>query len=158
EREEQWRQDHVLKIMGERQWLDWRDLRLRDLSEPEVARKLVHNCGNIVEALRQPWISLEEQRAQEERQRQEAEAAARAKAEQERLTREAEEQHLFGPQLNSVIQQRIAREAEEQRRAEEAARLARDAELQRQAEAGERQRISAVLEARKQAKAERPER
>jgi len=94
EDEKQWRQDPVLKIVGKRQYLDWRDLRPRGLHEPEVQTKIIHFCQNISNALRKPWLSIEErkaagkadadarERAAAERMRQEEEAKRKAKQEQ----------------------------------------------------------------------------
>jgi hypothetical protein len=39
EREELWRRDGVLRIIGTRQYMDWQEFRHRDLKEPEVAEK-----------------------------------------------------------------------------------------------------------------------
>jgi hypothetical protein len=40
-----WRQDPVLKIVGKRQYLDWRDLRPRGLHEPEVQTRSSNSAG-----------------------------------------------------------------------------------------------------------------
>jgi hypothetical protein len=40
EREEEWRRHDVLKIIGERQYMNWQSLRHRDLAEPEVRTKI----------------------------------------------------------------------------------------------------------------------
>lgn len=56
EHEEGWRHDEMLQTIGVRQYLDWRNLRHRDLKEPEVARKIELLCRNIVDALRRPSI------------------------------------------------------------------------------------------------------
>lgn len=45
----------VLKIINERQYVDWRQLRHRDVDSPEVAEKVEQFCENIVEALRKQW-------------------------------------------------------------------------------------------------------
>jgi formylglycine-generating enzyme required for sulfatase activity len=121
EKEEEWRRDDVLKIIGERQCIDWQSLRYRDLAEPEVRAKIGKYCRNIFEALHQPWVSPEQRRAEEEQAPQEAEERAR----------------------QSVERQRLAREADERRRAEEAERRAREAEQRREAEEQERQRKAA---------------
>ncbi len=60
EDEKLWRQDPVLKIVGKRQYLDWRDLRPRGLDEPEVRTKIIQFCGNIAIALRKPWMTPDE--------------------------------------------------------------------------------------------------
>jgi hypothetical protein len=55
EREELWRQDNLLKIVGARQYIDWQRLRHRGFADIEVAEKVELFCKNIVDALRQPW-------------------------------------------------------------------------------------------------------
>ncbi len=82
EDEKQWRQDPVLKIIGKRQYLDLRDLRPRGLHEPEVQTKIIHFCRNISNALRKPWVLLEERQAAEE--------AAMAKAAEEAAMQRSE--------------------------------------------------------------------
>jgi TIR domain len=121
EKEEAWRHDDVLKIIGERQYVDWQSLRYRDLAEPEVRANFGKYCRNIFEALHQPWVSPEVRRAEEER--------AHEQTEEERR--------------RSVERQRLAREADEIRRAEEAERRAREAQQQREAEEKKRQRKAA---------------
>jgi hypothetical protein len=111
EREEQWRRDDLLKIIGTRQFMDWQTFRHRDLFEPEVARRIELYCRNIVESLSMPWVSPVERRAREEAERHADEAQAK------RRTDEA-----------------AARAADEARRAREA-EAARLAEAQRRAEA-----------------------
>lgn len=64
-----WKQSSVLKIVSDRQYLDWRDYRPRELTDPEVRKELIQFCRNISNALRKPWESPEERQ-----QRQEAEA------------------------------------------------------------------------------------
>jgi hypothetical protein len=99
EDEKLWRQDPVLKIVGTRQYLDWRDLRHLEHNSPEVRQKVERFCRNIASALRKPWVSLEErrreaeaearQRAEEEQRRKAAENEAARLAQEERRTREA---------------------------------------------------------------------
>jgi TIR domain len=64
-----WKQNSVLKIVNDRQYLDWRDYRPRELSDPEIRKELIQFCSNISNALRKPLVSPEERQ-----QRQEAEA------------------------------------------------------------------------------------
>jgi hypothetical protein len=100
EDEKLWRQDPVLKIVGTRQYLDWRDLRHHEHNSPEVRQKVERFCRNISSALRKPWVSLEErrreaeaqaqQRVEEEQRRKAAEIEAAQLAEEERRSREAE--------------------------------------------------------------------
>ena len=61
-----WQQSSVLKIVSERQYLDWRNYRPRELTEPEVRRELIQFCQNISNALRKPWESPDERRQREE--------------------------------------------------------------------------------------------
>ncbi len=99
EKEEQWRQDGVLKIVGARQYIDWQKIRHRSLSEPQVAEKIEQYCQNIVEILREAWVSPEERRkelenqqtAEKERQDKEDQKQKRQRAEREQFTRAAEE-------------------------------------------------------------------
>ncbi len=65
EDEQLWRQDPVLKIVGKRQYLDWRDLRPHGLDEPEVRTKIIQFCRNIAIALRKPWVTPVERTAVE---------------------------------------------------------------------------------------------
>jgi hypothetical protein len=100
EDEKLWRLDPVLKIVGTRQYLDWRDLRHLEHNAPEVRQKVERFCRNISTALRKPWVSLEErrreaetqaqQRVEEEQRREAAEIEAARLAEEERRSREAE--------------------------------------------------------------------
>jgi outer membrane protein assembly factor BamD (BamD/ComL family) len=100
EDEKLWRQDPVLKIVGTRQYLDWRDLRHLEHNSPEVRQKVERFCRNISNALHKPWVSLEErrreaesqaqQRAEGEQRRKAAEIEAARRAEEERRNREAE--------------------------------------------------------------------
>ncbi len=46
EKEELWRQDELLRIVGSRQYLDWQKLRHRGPSDPEVAEKIEQYCWN----------------------------------------------------------------------------------------------------------------
>ena len=98
EDEKLWRQDPVLKIVGTRQYLDWRELRHQEHNSPEVRQKVERFCRNISSALRKPWVSLEQrrreaetqaqQRVEEEQRRKAAEIEAARLALEERRTRE----------------------------------------------------------------------
>ena len=72
-----WRQDHVLEIVGSRQYLDWQQLRHLDTASTEVGREVEKFCANICRALERLWLSPEERR-------QEAEARQRAEDEDRR--------------------------------------------------------------------------
>jgi TIR domain len=107
--ESKWRDDPVLSVVGERQFVDWRDFRHWTTDAPAYRKAIIDFCASISAALSESWLSPEErskleeaaelQRAEEERSRQEA-AFERG---QERLKREDETR-------------RIQEEAEAQRR------------------------------------------
>jgi cobaltochelatase CobT len=54
EDEKQWRQDEVLRVIGDRQYMDWQERRYLDVRSPEVAVQIGHFCNNIYDALRKP--------------------------------------------------------------------------------------------------------
>jgi uncharacterized protein (DUF2252 family) len=99
-KEEEWRRDDVLKIIGERQYMDWQRFRVRSLSESEVAERIVRYCGKIVLALRQPWVSPKERGREVEakaRQQAQEELQAKRRAEEEDARKQAEaeaQQHV----------------------------------------------------------------
>jgi hypothetical protein len=114
EDEKLWRQDPVLKIVGTRQYLDWRDLRHQEHNSPEVRQKVERFCRNISNALRKPWVSLEERRREAE-----AEARQRAEEQQRRKAAEIEAARI-------ADEERRNREAEAARRAQEQERVQAD--------------------------------
>jgi hypothetical protein len=77
----------VLSVIAKRQYVDWRELRLRDVNSTEVREAIGRLCTNIRDALDRPWLSLQEseppeqtdalQPAEDERTRREAEAERR---------------------------------------------------------------------------------
>src|SRR5262249_53432922 len=114
EREQLWRQDELLKIIGTRQYADWQRYRHLDVTTPAVAEKVEHFCNNIAEALRQAWVSPEERRRREEiegARLREAEAKRRAEDEEKRKKTEAE-----GRRRNEEAEATRLREMEEGRR------------------------------------------
>jgi flagellar biosynthesis GTPase FlhF len=136
EDEKLWRDDPVLKVVGTRQYLDWRELRHHDLNSVEVRQRLERFCRNITNALHQPWFSAEERRRQ-------AEAEARQQSEEEtrrKATLAAAEQRAQA--------ERARKEAEAARRAEEAERSRLAAEAARQHAEEEQRRIKAAAEQR----------
>lgn len=147
-----WRRDDLLKIVGARQYTDWRNSRHRDLASPDVAEKVEHFCRNIFDALHQPWISPEERARREA-----AEAGERAEAEKRaKAAAEAERQRL---ESEAAAKQEDA--ARERARAEEGAkvtaeierkRLETEAAAKRRAEEEARARAAAVAERRRLAK------
>jgi WD40 repeat protein len=61
-----WRGNSVLEVVKERQYFDFRDLRLRSPNSVEVRESIAEFCRNIANALRQPWDAAGwEQRLQE---------------------------------------------------------------------------------------------
>jgi hypothetical protein len=140
-----WKQNSVLKIVNDRQYLDWRDYRPRELSDPEIRKELIQFCSNISNALRKRWVSPEERQ-----QRQEAIAAADERktktqveaeraAEEERQRREAaaraaeeERKKLTAAQAPETVP---PTEDDRQRRAAEASRVAEEKQRGRVAEA-----------------------
>jgi formylglycine-generating enzyme required for sulfatase activity len=66
ETEAEWRKDPLLSIIGLRQYVDWRRFRHADIRTTAVREAIEHFCENIVEALREPWVSPEERRKQQE--------------------------------------------------------------------------------------------
>jgi WD40 repeat protein len=131
-----WQQNPVLKIVKDRQYLDWRENRYRPLETPEVAERIGRFCLNIANALRKPWVTPEERQQQQE-------AAARQKqAEQiKRNTAEIAVQQAFEEekQRQAAEAARIAEEAK-QREQERQAAQRRDAEQRQREEALARQR------------------
>jgi MFS family permease len=125
----------VLQIIGARQHVDWQKYRFHDLNSQEVAQQIEMFCSNIVDALRQPWISPEQrlQLENDARQKQELEAKERARIEEEQQERErfdteAREQQrriegaARAENERKVRELREAKAREDQTRAEEAAR------------------------------------
>ena len=52
-----WRNDPVLKIIGARQYFDWRAYRHQSLNSSEVGAEIERFCQNIAQALRKQWRS-----------------------------------------------------------------------------------------------------
>lgn len=75
ENEAAWRSDPVLSIIGQRQWIDWRDLRLLDMQETRVREAIAQFCAKVADTLQRRMASPEE-RQQAEADRLAAEAAA----------------------------------------------------------------------------------
>jgi hypothetical protein len=110
EGETAWRDDPVLRIIHDRQYLDWQALRFHDVDSPEVGAKIERFCRNIFDALHERRALLQDEREKEaarkqaeEQRRQEAEAQRLADAERDRRAQEAE----------------VARQADEERRRRE---------------------------------------
>jgi hypothetical protein len=84
EKEELWRQDPLLGIVGRRQYIDWQRFRHRSFTEAEIAEKIEQFCRNIVESLQQPWVSPADRRAAEEVDAQREGERRRSEQEEER--------------------------------------------------------------------------
>jgi WD40 repeat protein len=136
EDEKLWRQDPVLKVVGTRQYYDWRTLRHRDPASPDVAQNIEQFCRNITNALREPWETPPER---EQRQHAEAQRAAEHKTAEFEAARIAEEHQRRLAEEAKQREAEAARSAKEEqdRRELEAARIA---QAQRQAEEEARQR------------------
>jgi formylglycine-generating enzyme required for sulfatase activity len=117
ESEAQWRKDPLLSIIGLRQYVDWRRFRHADIRTTAVREAIERFCEKIAEALREPWLSPEERRKQQE-------VDAQQRAEEE-------------------LRVQAARLAEEGKRRAEAARL--EEEKKRRAEVA-RQKDSALAD------------
>jgi hypothetical protein len=133
EKEELWRQDPLLAIIGRRQYFDWQKFRHRSFTEGEIAERIEQFCQNIVESLHQPWISPAERRAAEEveaqreaerrRSEQELSRLQVKKAEEERrITEEAEKQSMVA-QEERERQRQLAEKADLERRKATAAEV-----------------------------------
>jgi TIR domain len=130
-----WKQNSVLKIVNDRQYLDWRDYRPRELSDPEIRKELIQFCSNISNALRKPWVSPEDRQ-----QRQEAEAVGIAAADERRTKTQPR-----GRRKKNVSVATAARAAEEERKkltAAQAPETAPPIEDERQRRAAEASRVA----------------
>jgi hypothetical protein len=124
ENEAQWRNHPVLSVIGQRQYVDWRQFRHLDAQATVVREAIERFCGKIVEALHQSWVSQEERRRQEEATaQQQAEATAQQQAEDEHRRLEESEA------------KRRAQEQESRRQAE--AEASQRAEVERRGRAAE---------------------
>jgi len=92
--------DPVLSTIANRQYVDWRHIRHRDVNSSEVKLTVEQFCSIISKKLRAPWTSPEEIAAQrladEQRRNQEAKTKRREEQEHQRVEREkqAEEERL----------------------------------------------------------------
>ena len=141
ENEAQWRKDPVLSIIGTRQYVDWRPFRHLDVRTTAVREAIERFCDKIVAALREPWVSPEERRKQQE-------IEAQQRSEEERRRRETEAERRAGEEEKQRAE--AARQAEREKRQAEAARQAEEekqrAEVARQAEE-EKQRAKTAWQA-----------
>jgi hypothetical protein len=70
-------------IIAKRQYVDWREFRLRPVNSTEVLQAIERFCADIRKSLQRQWLPPDERKAREE-------AAAAERAEAERKRREAE--------------------------------------------------------------------
>jgi formylglycine-generating enzyme required for sulfatase activity len=113
--------DAVLSLIGKRQYFDWREYRYLDVNSTEVRRAVGRFCVDIRDALRKPWMSPEERKAQ-------------AQAEARRLAEENERQ------ASEERQRQVTAEAERKRAEQDAAAKRESEESARQAAAAEAER------------------
>src|ERR1700730_10245424 len=78
--------DPVISVVKDRQYVDWRPIRHRDVNSTEVKQIVEQFCSTVSRKLRLSWVSAEERQAIEEQRRAEEqrrilEAEARRKAE-----------------------------------------------------------------------------
>jgi hypothetical protein len=121
----------VLKIVNDRQYLDWRDYRPRELNDPEIRKELIQFCRNISNALRKPWRSPEERQ-----QRQEAEAMGIVAADERRTKTQIEAERAAEEERKKLMEAQALQtarptEGERQRRAAEASRVAEEKQRSR---------------------------
>ena len=73
------RDDPVLSIVAERQYVDWRGYRRKPVDALDFGQEIEAFCGKIVKKLRAPWLSPDERRQMEaEAARRRAERGARS--------------------------------------------------------------------------------
>lgn len=124
EDEARWRKDPLLSIIGSRQYVDWRSLRLQSVEDVAVKRAVEELCGKIAESLRAPVAFAPPARDSVVPKSPEelTEAAAEAERRRARELREAQE---------AAERQRAEAQAAERRRAEAEERERREAERRR---------------------------
>jgi flagellar biosynthesis GTPase FlhF len=115
ENEAQWRKDPVLSIIGTRQYVDWRPFRHFDVRTTSVREAIERFCDKIVAALREPFVSPEEHRKQQE-------IEAQQRSEEERRQRETDAERRAEQEQKQRAE--AARQAEEEKQRAEAARQA----------------------------------
>jgi hypothetical protein len=130
------RDDPVLSIVAERQYVDWRGYRRKPVDALDFGQEIEAFCGKIVKKLRAPGLTPDERRQLE------AEAKRRAE-EEERVRQEAKAKQ------QAEERERLREEAQAKQRAEEEAPEREQAEAERRAEGEERFRQQ--VEAKRQA-------
>ena len=112
--EVKWRNDRVLTIVAERQFVDWRSYRYVDVNSTAFGQEIGRFCEKIAETLHETWISPDKRRQLEDEARARAEDEARGREQAEAKKRAEEEE-------------RVRQEAEAKRQAEEKERLRKEA-------------------------------
>jgi TIR domain len=123
------RRNHpVLSVIGARQFVDWREFRLGPTDAPAYRKAIFQLCASIASALREPWLTPEEKRRQEQdlRLRKEAEARNRAKEEQRRREQDETNQYAAEAERRRKAEAEAQRSADEARRRQEEERRARE--------------------------------
>jgi hypothetical protein len=173
EQESRWRDHPVLSVIGQRQWVDWRQLRLLPVEDLAVRRAIEAFSSKIIETLSRPMPPLEglrrrreaeeeearRNKAEAERKRQEVEAGLAAAAESRRREAEAEEARLRQEEAARAREAEAQRQAEARRKREqeeEDARRARDAEAARKGQQQEARREEAVGQRQQAGSSKRP--
>ena len=108
--------DPVISIIAKRQWLDWRELRHRNVQSTEVMETVERFCAKICDTLTQTWLSPDELRAEAvlreaEVRRKQGEAQAR----QREAERHAEEERERKAAAEKLAAERAAAAAHEER-------------------------------------------
>ncbi len=121
EDEAKWRIDSVLSIVGVRQYVDWRAFRHLPVNTPAVGEAIERFCSKVVEALREPRLSPEERREQEEiaARRDIKEKHRQLEADSKRLT----EEEVRRKQSETEVQRGFAEEGRRKREYEELERV-----------------------------------
>ena len=112
----------LLTMIAERQYVDWREYRHRDVNSPQVGEAIEHFCGKIVEALHRPY----------ETQAEKAAAVRRKRSLEDEAPRWPEEASLAEESMRQ--QEEARRRDDERRRAEATAIREREAAEQRMRE------------------------
>jgi hypothetical protein len=145
------RDDPVLSIVAERQYVDWRGYRRKPVDTLDFGQEIEAFCGKIVKKLRAPWLTPDERRQLEAQAKNRAEDEERVRQETEAKRQAAKREKLRTEGVARKRTEREARErqqAETKRRAEEEERIRQVAEAKRQAEGQERLRKDALAKKR----------
>src|SRR3984893_11503795 len=124
--------DPVISIVKDRQHVDGRPIRHRNVNSTEVKQTVEQFCSTISRKLRLPWLSPEERQAIEEQRRKEEqrhiqEVEAKRRVEVEKRQRDTETKR-------QAEEERARKEADAKRQAEEEQERQKAAEAKRQAE------------------------